>query len=283
MVSKHTVQKYNPTVHEYNPTVQKYNPTVQIYNPIVQEHNQAKCCKCDKVFAYPSKLARHTPVCKGNADPKACDYCNKTFKHTVSKYRHHKICKVRITNESTPPTTEPAVINNNVNFIETQNNNTYNLVIYNPDPRESMHFNHDHIDPKKLKKILISGDKVDTFRLRDIVREYTHQLLAHESNKCVKKTNIRSSHSKVHVGNNNWESRLDKEVYPHLMNNIANDFSDFFNENYRRDVYKALDAFIDYMASDGYCSSDSDKRIENCYKTLVKELKLRTFDDTKRR
>jgi hypothetical protein len=47
-------------------------------------------------------------------------------------------------------------------------------------------------------------------------------------------------------------------------------------------MYKALESFIEYMASDGYCSTDSDKVIENSYKTLVKELKLRTFDDTKR-
>jgi long-subunit acyl-CoA synthetase (AMP-forming) len=111
---------------------------------------------------------------------------------------------------------------------QTNNNNTViNLVVYNPNASESIQFNHAHIDPKKLKKFFIPGDIVKPERLTDIVREWTQQLLANDDNKCVKKTNIRASHSQVHVGNNNWESRLDKEVYPHLMNNIANDFSDF--------------------------------------------------------
>jgi hypothetical protein len=155
-------------------------------------------------------------------------------------------------------------------------------VVYNPNASESIQFNHGHIDPKKMKKFLIPGDDVQPERLTNVVRQWTQQLLSNDENKCVKKTNIRAAHSQVHVGNNNWESRLDKEVYPHLMNNIANDFSDFFNENYRRSVYKALDEFIDYMASDGYCSKDSDKLIQNSYKTLVKELKLRMFDLSKR-
>ena len=132
-----------------------------------------------------------------------------------------------------------------------------------------------------MAEFFVPGDKVPPEQLTNAVRQWTQQLLSHDDNKCVKKTNIRSSHSKVHVGNNKWECRLDKEVYPNMMNNIANDFSDFFNEKYRRDVYKALEAFIDYMASDGYCQDDSDKRIENLYKTLVKELKLRMFDITK--
>lgn len=152
-----------------------------------------------------------------------------------------------------------------------------------------MNFNRSHINPEEMEKLLVVGNTVplkpaQLQSLTDAVREYTHQLLSNDENKCVKKTNIRSSHSQVHVGNNNWESRLDKEVYPNLMNNIANDFGDFIADNYKtkmRDVYKSLVAFIDYMASDGYCSDDEHKRIENLFKTFVKELKLYVFDNSK--
>jgi hypothetical protein len=47
-------------------------------------------------------------------------------------------------------------------------------------------------------------------------------------------------------------------------------------------MYKNLEAYVDYMASDGYCADDRDNVILNSYKTLVKELKLRVFDTTKK-
>ena len=265
------------------------------------DNRKFTCNKCNKTFKYKWFLDRHTTSCLTKIDAKTCEYCNRVFSDRSARHRHHKICKVRIEKDSmalvvnhvTPESSIPSAVINSHNTTTTtnvqnqinnnNNNNTViNLVVYNSNPNETMSFNHDHIDPKKLKKFLVPGDKVLPERLTDVVREWTQQLFANDNNKCVKKTNIRASHSQVHVGNNTWESRLDKELYPHLMNNIANDFSFFFNDNYRRTMYKALDAFIDYMASDGYCSTDSDNVIMNSYKTLVKELKLRMFDITKR-
>jgi hypothetical protein len=300
MVTKHNV---NEPVYNVNAPVRNVNQPDRIVNESDDNVNASDltCLKCSKVFKFKCRLSKHTPVCRGVIDPKSCDYCKKTFKHSDSKYHHHKICKVRIEKESNAlvpavTTTEMSASTiNNANTIQningdniqnqTNNNNNItniNLVVYNSNPLESIQFNHNHIDPTELQKLFVAGDRVQPERLQNIVREWTQQLMSNDDNKCVKKTNIRSSHSKVYVGNNTWESRLDKDVYPHLMNNIANDFSEFFNENYRRSVYQALDKFIDYMASDGYCSNDSDKVIENSYKTLVRELKLRMFDITKR-
>jgi hypothetical protein len=171
----------------------------------------------------------------------------------------------------------------NQNNIQTQNNiqnqtNNISIVIYHTGD-DGMTFNNQHIDVKELEKKLIRGsDKIDPARMSGVVRHYTRQLMACPENQCVKKTNMRSSHSQVYVGNDNWESRQDKEVYPNMMNNIANDFSGFLDVNYKKKCYKTLDRFIEYMASDGYCADDDDKEIENCYKNLVKELKLLTFD-----
>lgn len=113
------------------------------------------------------------------------------------------------------------------------------------------------------------------------MRRWTDSLLANDDNICVKKTNIRSSHSQVHTGSNKWETRLDKEVYPNLLNNIANDFSDYLAEKYKRGGYNGIADFVDYMASDGYSASDTAKLVLDAYKTLCKELKLRAFDRTK--
>ena len=245
-------------------------------------------------------MLKHRDKCKGIVNKLECSFCHNIYASDKSKFNHIRICKVKKEIDSkalvvcnpileSQQSGSPTNIGTNIQHLngdniqnQTNNNTVINLVVYNSNPHETMSFNHNHIDPQKLKKFLVPGDKVQPERLTDVVREWTQQLFANDDNKCVKKTNIRASHSQVHVGNNTWESRLDKEVYPHLMNNIANDFSEFFSDNYRRTMYRALDAFIDYMASDGYCSTDSDNVIMNSYKTLVKELKLRMFDITKR-
>ena len=299
-LTRHTVTKHghkNDNICHKNDNLGHKNDNLGHKNDNLAACDTLSCDKCTKMFKKKWFLDRHIISCSTKIDARTCEYCSKQFSHRVAKYRHSKICKVRIEDElqvlvPTPTENAVTVVNNNVNIqnisgniqnVQNQTNNTViNLVVYNSNPNEAMQFNHNHIDPKKLKKFLIAGDNVQPERLTSVVREWTQQLLSNNDNKCVKKTNIRSAHSSVHVGNNNWETRLDKEVYPHLMNNIANDFSDFFNDNYRNNMYKALEAFIEYMASDGYCSTDSDKVIENSFKTLVKELKLRTFDLTKR-
>jgi hypothetical protein len=50
-------------------------------------------------------------------------------------------------------------------------------------------------------------------------------------------------------------------------------------------MFKSLDAFVDYMATNGYCNSEDEdqvKRIANCFNTLVQDLKLIAFDVTKK-
>jgi len=100
------------------------------------------------------------------------------------------------------------------------------------------------------------------------------------------------------LGNDNWEMRLDKEIYPEIMCNIANGFSELLGDkvnhdkNYRhiladatrKRMYKSLDAFVDYMATNGYVNdNDEDKvrKIEVCFETLVKDLKVIAFNYTK--
>ena len=298
MVTKHinTIDNIvNPNGNVFNPNGNAVNPNGNAINPNGNHSRVSKNCdKCNHVFKQRSKMLKHQEKCTGLVNKLECPFCHNIYASDKSKFNHVRICKVKkyidskalivchpIDEKLSSSSTNIGTNIQNINGDNIQNQTVINLVVYNSNPNETMQFNHKHIDPKKLKKFFVPGDKVQPERLTDAMREWTNQLLSNDDNKCVKKTNIRASHSQVHVGNNNWESRLDKEVYPHLMNNIANDFSDFFSENYRRNMYTALDAFIDYMASDGYCSTDSDKVIENSFKTLVKELKLRMFDSTK--
>lgn len=304
MLSKHTVKKPDAIVTKPDDFVTKPDAIVAKPDDFVKKPDANICNLCSKVFDFKCRLFKHSKTCKGKVDARTCDYCKKSFTHIDSKYHHHKICKERIMRESQALTLSnnngaagPSVINNTTNThtnshntvtnnnIQNQTNNL--VVVYNS---ETMQFNNSHIDPEEIEKLFssLTGEKIPLEQLdpyAKVMRNYVHQLLSNDNNKCVKKTNIRSSHSQVHVGNNNWESRLDKEVYPNLMNNIANDFSDFFGENYSRhvqDMYKSVQAFLDYMASNGYCSDDDEKKVEYLFNTFVKELKLHVFDNSKK-
>jgi hypothetical protein len=266
----------------------------------VSSHIQ--CGQCKKEFNTQWLLKRHIQTCKGKVLPTTCDYCKKTFTSRSGKHKHIRICKVKaeidfkalvvVSQAHAPHVSSNEVTHIDTQHVQQQNNiqqqtnietQTINIVIYNNVAGENVPVYSDHIKAKELAPFLVTdGSKPTTDKLTGVVREYTHRVMARPENQCVKKTNLRSSHSQVHVGNNTWECRLDKEVYPRMMNSIANDFSDYMHDHFkRRDLYKSLDAFIDYMASDGYCSSDKTKTIENSFKTLVKELKLLTFDTTK--
>jgi hypothetical protein len=312
MVTKHTPPK--DTVAPPKDTVVPPNDTVTPPKDTVAPPNDTvdtTCMLCERVFSRKYILTNHMKKCTGPKCALECDYCHKIFAHRSNKYAHIRICTLKKEKEAQAlvvfqqqdpagttqvPTVQPLITNTNIQNlngdnvqIQNQHNNTViNLVVYHNNASEGMQFDSSHIDAKEIKKLFVQKDKVPFDQLEPyakIMRLYTHQLLSKNENKCVKKTNIRSAHSQVHVGNNTWESRLDKEVYPNLMNNIANDFSDFFSEKYSRkvqDMYKSVLAFIDYMASDGYCSSDTEHKVENLFKTFVKELKLHVFDGTKK-
>jgi hypothetical protein len=308
MVTKHIAQNVTDAAH--NVTVGAHNITDAAQNVMVGAHNitdgvqnvstQLQCDKCCKVFVRRYHMTRHIKNCKGPVSSLQCQYCNKLFKHASGKSAHCKICPVKAELDSkalvvvleTPvavAASVPQIVTNNIDTVQTQiqtQNNTHiqtqnniNIVVYTNDD-EGMTFRNDHIDTKRMKKLLIPGDdKIEPEKLSGVVRDYAKQLLACKENQCVKKTNMRSSHSHVHVGNDTWESRQDKDVYPNMMNNISNDFSGFLHLNYKAKFYKTLDKFIDYMASDGYCADEEmSKEIEKCFKNNVAELKLIIFD-----
>jgi hypothetical protein len=92
--------------------------------------------------------------------------------------------------------------------------------------------------------------------------------------------------------------RLDRELYPEILCSIANDFSTVLRQvhpgsktykhilqnNALKKMYESLDAFVDYMASDGYCNDKDEekvKRILDSFNHLAQELKVIVFNYTK--
>ena len=65
----------------------------------------------------------------------------------------------------------------------------------------------------------------------EVIKQYNRKLFLIKQNQCIKKTNLRAGYSKVHIGNNRWETILDKDIYPKVLSDIANDFSKFLKEN----------------------------------------------------
>jgi hypothetical protein len=49
-------------------------------------------------------------------------------------------------------------------------------------------------------------------------------------------------------------------------------------------MYKALDAFVDYMASSGYCNdNDEDKvrQVQQFFNTITSEIRIAAFNNTR--
>ena len=281
--------------------------------------NTNQCDKCTKSFKKRTNYTKHIEKCKGlNYDPLVCEYCSKIFGYATSKYRHLKICKVKaevdskalvtvqlqpqqcippcISSEGNTTITNAHTVNNTiVNSTTTtststnnSNNRITNIIVYKPD----MEFLNDHIKADKLLQWLNSYDHETT------MKSYSREIMSRPENRFVKKTNLRSSTSSVHVGENNWEMRLDKELYPEIMCTIANGFSllledkvthaksyrHILTDHARKRMYKSLDAFIDYMASNGYCNDRDDDKVKHVatfFNTLVKELKIMAFNYTR--
>ena len=87
------------------------------------------------------------------------------------------------------------------------------IIVYDP---KNMELLNDHISKGELKKM------ISNFDFSKVLTDYSTALLSRKENQCVRKTNLNSTSSSVHVGDNKWEFQTDKYIYPKLLTNIAN-------------------------------------------------------------
>jgi len=122
---------------------------------------------------------------------------------------------------------------------------------------------------------------------RSIVLDYSRELFTNPANKCIKKDDLKSGHSEVHIGDNKWEIKLDKALYPKLVSDLANNLSEVVytnRNNIPKNWFDKIINFLDYMAEDGYINTDDKdkkKRMEQDFKILAKELKLIIYEVTR--
>ena len=291
-----TNSKYIPKNSENIPKNSKYisKNSKYISNEIITDDNRNKCLKCNKTFTRQWNLKRHETECKGVNEVCVCEYCNTKFSFVSSKYRHYKICKTKKEVDSkaliTLPSGQAAPTNisnqtadtiNNINTqnnIQTQNNQNI-IVVYNPSGTDftKEHINHDAFIKRILQMVQPNAD-------RNIVLDYGREIFTNPVNQCIKKEDLKCGHSEVHVGDNKWELKLDKALYPKLASDLANNLSEVVYTNRNNIPKRWFDKivnFLDYMADDGYINTDNrdeKRRIEQEYNMLAKELRLIMYE-----
>ena len=297
MERKHATENSIPITENSIPITENSIPFTENSIPITENSisNLAhiiSCEKCKKTFSRRQHLLHHIPRCKGIINILSCDYCHKTFTKLNNKSRHLRICKVKVeidskalvpVNETNTPNTLPNentinqvtqnanTINNNTNNNVTINNN---VIVYDP---KHMEFLTDHITKQDFTKMAYHHD------FSKVLTDYGTALLSRSENQCVRKTNLRSTSSAVHVGDDKWEYYSDRQVLPKLLSNIADNFNDV-REHYKVNIYKQLETFmLDVQAEAEDCHEDAEEeiRLKALYKRAVSNVKHLLFNLTK--
>jgi hypothetical protein len=262
--------------------------------------NDLECNKCGKTFSRKWYLNIHSQKCEGSKYKNTCQYCLKVFSYASSFSKHNKICKAKKETESksliplqedsyqqlqnipVQPTISGGntLVNCNHNNI-VNNSQNVNIIVYD---KENMEFVKHHIDSKSVDRILnLAKPHIN----RQFVTEYSKQIFSNPENQCIKKGDLKSGHSEVHIGDDQWELDLDCNIYPKLACNMASTLSDFLytKRNQLRKDFDKIIGFLDYIADEGYVNTDDkDKQEEifNEYKIFVKELKLIIYSATQK-
>jgi uncharacterized C2H2 Zn-finger protein len=258
----------------------------------INNHDNYKCNKCNKILSCNKTYKVHINKCKGILNPLECQFCKTIFSAPSGKSRHLKTCKSK---ELTTINNSNTTINNNtINNSGTINTNTNSnnvtnitIIAFKPEDQNNIEFVTNHITNPQLKEILElskNSDSGDT----DMIESYMRLLLTNPENRCIKKTNMRSIHSKVHVGENKWQTKHDKEIYPKLTCDIANDFDKVIKQRREDDktliskqTLKEVEQFLDYMSDKGYCNDTIlGKEMEQTFHEIKLRFKAAIYDTT---
>ena len=267
--------------------MQDAKKSIQNSEDICEIIDDKQCMHCNKIFSRPNYLKIHIEKCKGTINPYECEFCNKVFKFKNNKYAHRIQCKIKYEEENNiineenrniqiQNITNNNIVNNNNNSVTNNNNTVINqIVVFDP---SNMALLNDHISKKDFSNLLVNHD------FTKILTDYSTALLSRKENQCVRKTNLLSASSAVHVGDNKWEYQTDKEIYPKLLSNIAENFNDV-KENLKVNIYKQLDTFVeDIMCEATDCHEDKDEelRLKKLYRRLFNNIKHLVFNLTKK-
>jgi len=279
-----------PQVHADLPQVHADLP--QVHADLSQVHAKFKCNLCNREYKYKYNLVRHNK--KPCIDILKCPKCHKLFTSKQGKRNHIKNvqCTAVIPYDETSKDHPTVIQNQTNNYIQNQtnqiNNSTntinVNIVVFNPeDVTKITPFLTNHINMKLITDAIKNNDNPDIFI------KYTEELFKKPENRCIKKTNLRSSHSSVHVGNNKWKIKPDALVYPKVVSDtaaLAQELVQTCKEKTKKNK-AALDnlmAFNEYISDNGYCNETKEKqeRVKSQYKRVISGTKSVVYENTKK-
>ena len=264
--------------------VEKNGANVELFN----------CTKCSKNYKNKRYLTTHIINCKGIKNSLECHICHKIFNTRSAKSKHISVCtsKALIARDSNDTIAGTTINNNTLNNSGTittnSNNNTVNnitIISCKPDSnnKELIEFITKHISNPDLQKIIESnGNKCSP----EMVESYTRHLLTNPENRCIEKTNMRSIHSRVHVGEGKWHYKHDKELLPYYACSVANNMDQTIKERLGDDTnlldrrtLKAIERYLDYMSDKGYCNdADLEKDMRQEFHDIKHRLKAVIYE-----
>ena len=218
------------------------------------------CIQCKKVFASAPSLCKHKRHCKG-ASTELTERTAENGNLDASR----SVCKIQ---------------NNTVNNNNQVYNPTYNLLVF-PQDGEDFDFVIDHIKDAKMQKIINENRPKIGFN------KFVGEVFENPANRIVQKSNPNTVHSKVHIGGDEWELALDKDVLPtvtHHMTTAALAKVNAMEETSRVNPHKRdnfLD-FVDKVNTDDECDDYSGalQRIKLILVNLYNKMKAKAAQVT---
>jgi hypothetical protein len=276
-----TIVDVNNTIVDVNNTMVDINNTIVDVNNTMVDNDDKKCPKCSKNLSSKNYLKKHLIICKGVLNSLECHKCHKILANSSSKFNHLKICKgivndLVILNNNNDLTlsndissTNQITINNNDNTINNNiTNNTYNINLVAFDKfEEKINFDICHLDINIFYKLT-------TKHFDSAFYFFCMKLFENKNNQLIIKTNLKLSHSHIHLGLKVWTKIYDKYIYPIIMTNISETMLLFIDKyKYKSKNIDNLISYLDIMASNGY-SSTKTAEFKTVYSIHINKLKL---------
>ena len=190
------------------------------------------CCdKCNKYLKTKQGYEIHYQNCTG-IQSLECPYCHRLFDNRKAKYKHvHKcICKPQEDPQEDPredpqedpredPQEDPPIVN------------SQDTIIFELCKNKDTQFISSHITAEEFTEIIRHFDAKNKYDYLQVLNVYYNMLFSIPENKCVKKTNLRSTYSQLHQGGNKWQTHPDHYMYDKLIIDISKSFLNKLNNS----------------------------------------------------
>ena len=280
------IGEQNINMEEQNINIEKSVEEISDDGTETKGNKEYKCDMCYKYFSYLKTLKRHTAICKKIQHPYECMNCHKQFACSSSLCVHRKGCTSTAL-ITTPSGTVPNnnnihahtidTLNNNIiqnqQNIEQQNNQNITINVFPTSLHTDYSIDTSHIDEATLKK------NIKHQSIYEAVGTSLRMVLENRDNLPVKKKSIKSNYSYVHLGEDRWEMRKDKEIYGMISFHISRCiqvYLDGKNLNQLKKYYQEATEALEFAATDNM--ADLEREYVQKAKRIMEVILLAAYD-----